>query len=81
MTFLGHVVSEAGIAMDPKKLEAVRDWPTPKNLKKREVSSDSVRTTENSSDRSVKLRGPLHALTRKNEPFVWSELCQTALMN
>ena len=33
VTFLGHVVSAAGIAMDPKKIEAVRNWETPRNLK------------------------------------------------
>ena len=29
--FLGHVVSEQGLAADPGKVVAVRDWKTPKN--------------------------------------------------
>ena len=29
MTFLGHVVSKDGIQVDPKKIEAVADWPRP----------------------------------------------------
>ena len=32
--FLGHVISENGISPDPQKVEAVRNWETPKNSKK-----------------------------------------------
>ena len=28
--YLGHVVSKDGVATDPKKVAAVKDWPTPK---------------------------------------------------
>jgi hypothetical protein len=30
---LGHVVSAAGVAMDPAKLQAVRDWPRPQSAR------------------------------------------------
>lgn len=30
--FLGHVVGDEGIKPDPKKVEAVKSWPTPKNV-------------------------------------------------
>ena len=33
VVYLGHVVSEDGIQADPAKLEAVRNWPVPKNVK------------------------------------------------
>ena len=29
MAFLGHVVSKDGIQLDPKKIEAVTEWPRP----------------------------------------------------
>lgn len=38
MEYLGHVISEEGIAMDPKKVEAVTAGPTPKSVKGDEVS-------------------------------------------
>lgn len=31
--FVGHVISHNTVSMDPKKLEAVKDWPQPKNIK------------------------------------------------
>ncbi|KAL7870763.1 hypothetical protein SRHO_G00082600 [Serrasalmus rhombeus] len=32
VSFLGHVVSREGIATDPNKTAAVRDWPTPRTV-------------------------------------------------
>lgn len=31
--YLGHVVSEYGVSTDPSKIEAVKAWPRPQNLK------------------------------------------------
>ncbi len=33
ITFLGHVVNVQGIAADPSKVEAIRDYPVPTNIK------------------------------------------------
>jgi hypothetical protein len=30
--YLGHIISEQGIAVDPEKIEAIRGWPTPRNV-------------------------------------------------
>ena len=30
--YLGHIVSREGIHVDPKKIEAIKSWPQPKNL-------------------------------------------------
>ena len=29
VAFLGHVVSKDGIQVDPKKIEAIAEWPSP----------------------------------------------------
>ncbi len=31
--FLGHIVSKDGICVDPKKVEVIKQWPTPKSQK------------------------------------------------
>ncbi|KAL4297899.1 hypothetical protein GQ457_12G009870 [Hibiscus cannabinus] len=31
--YLGHIVSKDGLAMDPSKVRAIREWPIPSNLK------------------------------------------------
>src|SRR3954466_14740605 len=31
--YLGHVISKEGIATDPKKVEIIKTWPKPNNLK------------------------------------------------
>lgn len=32
--YLGHVISQEGVATDPSKIKAIKDWPTPKNITK-----------------------------------------------
>ena len=32
MSFLGHIISGSGIAVDPSKVNAVSQWETPKSV-------------------------------------------------
>lgn len=31
--YLGHVISQDGVKVDPKKIDSMLNWPIPKNLK------------------------------------------------
>jgi len=33
VSYLGHVISEAGVAMDPAKVQAIHDWPVPRSAR------------------------------------------------
>ena len=76
VNYLGHVVSEKGIAVDPKKMEAVQNFPCPKNLKTLKsflgLASYYRRFVPNFS----KVAGPLYSLTKKNSIFTWTSTCQ-----
>ena len=32
VAYLGHIVSKGGIETDPKKIEAIKNWPVPKTV-------------------------------------------------
>jgi hypothetical protein len=31
--FLGHIINREGLAVDPKKVAAILDWKTPKDVR------------------------------------------------
>jgi Reverse transcriptase (RNA-dependent DNA polymerase) len=74
--YLGLVVEEKKLAMDPTKLKGILDWPAPKTVK--EVRS--FLGFGNFYRRFVKgfshLAHPLNDLLKKDKKFVWSEECQ-----
>jgi RNase H-like domain found in reverse transcriptase/Reverse transcriptase (RNA-dependent DNA polymerase) len=74
--YLGLVVEEGKLAMDPAKLKGILDWPAPKTVK--EVQS--FIGFGNFYCRFVKgfshLAHPLHNLLKKDKKFIWSEECQ-----
>ncbi|KAA0035365.1 ty3-gypsy retrotransposon protein [Cucumis melo var. makuwa] len=78
---LRHVVSKAGVSVDPAKIEAVTSWPRPSTVS--EVRSFMGlagyygRFVENFS----RIATPLTQLTRKGAPFVWSKACEDSFQN
>ncbi|MCO5575543.1 hypothetical protein L7F22_029344 [Adiantum nelumboides] len=69
--FLGHIVSAAGVQMDPAKIEAIRNWPDLKNVLKLEASWDCVHITGGMFESLQRLLPSLHMLTQKGVPFSW----------
>ena len=76
--YLGHVVSKEGIEADPAKVFAVRDFPTPKDLKSLRSFLGLAAYYRRFVPLFSTVAGPLHGLTRKGVDFVWSESCEEA---
>ena len=74
--FLGHVISSAGVAADPRKIEAVKDYPTPVDVKSLRSFLGLASYYRRFIAGFSAVAGPLHALTRKGMPFTWSATCQ-----
>ena len=76
--FLGHVVSEDGIAMQDEKISAIRDWPLCKNLTEvRAFMGLSGYYRRFVKDFSL-VASPLYDLMKKGVEFVWTKECQEA---
>ena len=69
--FLGHIVGRSGLACDPNKLSAVRDWHEPTKLKGVHQFIGFVGYYRRFVKDFAKLADPLVSLTRKGAPFVW----------
>jgi predicted aspartyl protease len=76
--FLGHVVSNQGIATDPEKVTAVKEWPTPKNVHEVRSFLGTCSYYRRFIQSFADIARPLHKLTEKTTPFVWSSNCEMA---
>ncbi|XP_052736657.1 uncharacterized protein LOC128197864 [Vigna angularis] len=76
--FLGYVISAGGIAVDPAKVQAVLQWERPKTVTEIRsfvgLAGYYRRFIENFS----RIVAPLTQLTRKDQPFVWTDCCETS---
>ena len=76
MSFLGHVISDEGISMDPKKIEVVRDWKRPTTITEIRSFLGLANYYRQFVKNFSKIAAPLTKLTQKNVKFVWSVVCE-----
>src|SRR6266498_1816074 len=76
VSFLGHVLSEQGVAVDPAKIEAVMDWPTPRNVPEIRSFLGLAGYYRRFIEGFSKISKPMTALLQKNAPFKWTEACE-----
>ena len=69
VVFLGYVVSEEGIFVDPSKVEIVSQWKQPRNPTKVQSFLGLAEYYRRFVDEFLKIVAPMTALTRKNVKF------------
>lgn len=71
--FLGYIISQDGIKMDPKKVEAIRDFPTPRNIKQLQSWLGLVNFYRKFHMDHASLTQPLMHLLKKGAVWEWGE--------
>ncbi|GJP56055.1 hypothetical protein CLOM_g15120 [Closterium sp. NIES-68] len=77
--FLGHIVSAQGVHVDPKKIEAVRTWKSPENVKELQQFLGFANYYNRFVPQYAKITAPLTNLLKKNTPYKWGPQYQEAV--
>ncbi|KAF8088687.1 hypothetical protein N665_0532s0047 [Sinapis alba] len=76
--FLAHIVSGEGVAADPEKVQAIREWPRPTTVTEvRSFLGLAAYYRKFVKDFSF-IAKPLTKLTGKGVPFIWAEETEKA---
>ena len=78
IAFLGHMISEEGISVDPSKIQAVKDWPIPRIVTEIKSFIGLAGYYRRFVQDFSKIAAPLTKLTRKGEKYIWTEECTAA---
>jgi hypothetical protein len=76
--FLGFMVSPAGVTMAENKTQAIQAWPAPTTVKEVQSFLGFANFYRRFIDNYSAITVPLTRLTRKDVPFVWSDICAQA---
>ena len=76
MAFLDHVVSTDGIQVDPKKIEAILEWPRSTIVMEVRCFLSLVGYYRRFMKEFFKIAAPLTRLSQKNVNFIWTDRCE-----
>jgi len=76
VSFLGHVISRGGIAVDPAKVDAVLQWETPKSASEIRSFLGLAGYYRRFIEGFSRLALPLTQLTKKGQAYVWDAACE-----
>ena len=70
--FFGNVVSDQGILPDPKKVQSIKNWPSPKFPKELQSFLGAVNYLSKFIPELSSLRSPLQGLVKKDSEYLWT---------
>jgi hypothetical protein len=76
--FLGHVLSEDGILVDPSKVQEVMNWKTPTTVHEVRSFLRLAGYYRHFIPDFSKIAKPMTSLLQKDHKFVWTEECEIA---
>ena len=76
--YLGHVISKDGVAMDPKKVKSILEWPRPKSVTDVRSFLGMVGYYRKFLKHFAEISAPLVELTKKGVPWSWDATQQYA---
>ncbi|KAF8080328.1 hypothetical protein N665_0954s0003 [Sinapis alba] len=78
--FLGHVVSEAGVAVDPEKITAISEWSTPKSATEIRSFLGLAGYYRKIVKGFASIAKPMTRLTCKDVKFDWTDACSESFV-
>lgn len=78
ISFLGHIISKDGVAIDPNRIDTILAFPAPNTKKQVRRFLGMVGFCRRHVANMSEIVAPLTNLTKKDVKFEWSEACQTA---
>ena len=73
---MGHIISEQGLAVDPEKIKAIRDWLVPTDVSAVRSFIGIVGYYRRFVERFSAIAYPITSLQRKGTKFEWTEKFQ-----
>jgi hypothetical protein len=78
VSFLGHIISEGGIFVDPSKVKDVLSWKTPQNISDIRSFLGLARYNRRFIEGFSKISKPMTELLAKGNTFEWTQRHETS---
>ncbi|WVZ73092.1 hypothetical protein U9M48_021440 [Paspalum notatum var. saurae] len=78
VSFLGHILSEKGVAVDPSKVKDVLNWKQPETVTEIRSFLGLAGYYRRFIKDFSKAAKPMTSLTKKNAKYLWSSNCEEA---